>query len=590
MLYILYNYNKRGKIMPRKKKDKYVSDFVKIQDVCSNGITAIWSGVGSGKNGFIEGVHSNEVKKDGTVEKIDIYGLCEYYRVLLITSRKAKVSETKIKHAKDISPFLSDVRHIDDVNFDDYDNKSLVCTTAHIKSRIQKDYSPSCLAPEPFWKKFDFVIIDEFHSLVADATFSDTAFIMKCFVDKVYEDCIKGKQIEDIKPKMIFMSGTPNTTKNLLAKFSYKEFDLFDKAKYVKPKSINFTYYKNAVSSICECLKKDGTVVYYMCLLDKIQDLIDVAKEIGIAENQIAVSVSNKDTIRMLKAQYKSTVYSNIDYINDYLSANMALPSEIKLFITNSKNKEGININTSPDLLVIEHHCKDDIIQICGRFRNSVKNVKVIYDAEQFSLPLAYYREEEYQREQGLLAANNFFLKLVDENNIDLENTTVYYEDVLYDFVTFIEKSTPFIRYNPFSNKFEMNDCYIQARNDYIAGLCNFKSLMNDYKIHKTINFTDYFYRNIDLKYTPSFEPFDLLQEYMKSNSWELGVTILSEKQNKKILRDLNKIYNNQPTTRKKEYKDLGRLLHYFGCKKQQYGRAINKQFKIIQIDNAEIK
>jgi hypothetical protein len=72
--------------MPRKKKDKYVSDFVKIEDVCSCGISAIWSGVGSGKNGFIEGMHEEITNGDGTTTRIDVDGLAEKYRVLLITS------------------------------------------------------------------------------------------------------------------------------------------------------------------------------------------------------------------------------------------------------------------------------------------------------------------------------------------------------------------------------------------------------------------------------------------------------------------------------------------------------------------------
>ena len=247
--------------MPRKKKDKFVSDFVTVDDVYSCGVSAIWSGVGSGKNGFIEGVHEEITNEDGTTTRIDVDGLAEKYRVLLITSRKAKVTETEERHAEDLSPYLTDIRHIDDVNFDEYDNKSLVCTTAHIKRRIERDYSPSILAPEPFWKKFDFIVIDEFHSLIADATFSDTAFIMKCFVDKIYTDCIKGKKADEIKPKMIFMSGTPHTTEKLIADFEYTKHDLFKEAKYVKPKNLNFTYHKQAITEIQSTFKSGGTVV-----------------------------------------------------------------------------------------------------------------------------------------------------------------------------------------------------------------------------------------------------------------------------------------------------------------------------------------
>jgi hypothetical protein len=573
--------------MPRKKKDKFVSDFVTIEDVCSCGVSAIWSGVGSGKNGFIEGVHEKTTNEDGTMVRIDVDGLAEKYRILIITSRKAKVKETEERHAKDLSPYLTDIRHIDDVNFDEYDNKSLVCTTAHIRTIIEKDYSPSDFAPDPFWKKFDFVVVDEFHSLIADATFSDTAFIMKCFIDKVYADCIKGKKAGEIKPKMIFMSGTPQTTKKLIADFEYTEHNLFKKAKYVKPKNLNFTYHKRATTEIQSTLKSGGTVVYYMCLLDKLKELIKAAKDVGIDETQIAVSVSDNNTIKELKTDFP-TIYANIETIEDSLSSYMVIPNHIKFFITNSKNKEGININTIPDLLVIEHHYTDDIIQICGRFRKGVKKVKVIYDSQPFRLPLSYQREEEYQREQGLFAANTYFSKLVKEYDVDLSFITAYQNEDLKRFIGYIEKSTPFVRYNPFTSKFEMNECYIQARRDYYSGLYWFDELMNDYAMGKSITLSSFFYNGINVTYTASDEPIYIIKKYFSDNGWEFGATVFNEKQGKKMLKELTKLYNAQPKTKQKNHSKLGNLLHYFNCKKKQYGKAANKEFQVFLSDDTE--
>ena len=573
--------------MPRKKKDKFVSDFVTIEDVCSCGVSAIWSGVGSGKNGFIEGVHEKTTNEDGTMVRIDVDGLAEKYRVLIITSRKAKVTETEERHAKDLSPYLTDIRHIDDVNFDEYDNKSLVCTTAHIRTIIEKDYSPSDFAPEPFWKKFDFVVVDEFHSLIADATFSDTAFIMKCFIDKVYADCIKGKKADEIKPKMIFMSGTPQTTKKLIADFEYTEHNLFKKAKYVKPKNLNFTYRKQAISEIQGILKKDGTVIYYMCLLDKLKELIKVAKDVGIDETQIAVSVSDNNTLKELKADFP-TIYDNITIVEDSLSSYMVIPNHIKFFITNSKNKEGININTIPNLLVIEHHYTDDIIQICGRFRRGVKKVKVIYDSHQFRLPLSYQREEEYQREQGLFAANTYFSKLVKEHEVDLSFITAYQNEDLKRFIDYIEKSTPFIRYNPFTSKFEMNDCYIQARRDYCLGLYYFDELMNEYSMGASITLSSDFFDGITVTYTPSDEPIYVLKKYFSENGWEIGVTVFNEKQGEKMLKVLIKLRNAQPETNPKDYSRLGDILPYFKCKKVRHGKTADKKFKVFLLDDTE--
>lgn len=574
--------------MPRKKKDKYVSNFVTIEDVCSRGVTAIWSGVGSGKNGFIEGVHKKIIHDDGRVEEINVVGLAERYRVLLITSRKAKVTETEARHRKDFYPYLTDVRHIDDFNYVENDNNSFVCTSAHIKDRIKQDYSPTILAPEPFWKKFDFVVVDEFHSLIADATFSETAFIMKCFIDKIYEDCIKGRAIKDIKPKLIFMSGTPRTTKKLLENFEYKAYDLFNDAKYVKPKKLTFSYRKKVISEIQSTLKKGGTVVYYMCVLEKLRELIRMAKDAGVSENRIAVSVADEDTIKWIKENYKNTIYENIKLVEDSLSAEMKIPQGIQFFITNSKNKEGINIETKPDLLVIEHHYEDDIIQICGRFRNGVKNVKVIDDAQQFHLPVNYEREEEYQREEGILAVNNYLQKLIDRQDIDLETITAYYQEDLKNFISYIEKSTRYIRFNPFENIFEINECYAQARNDYEAGVNEFKALMKRYEMGKSIILDNDFYRGIQVEYTPRSEPIDLLEKCFTLNGWELGVTVFTEREGKKLFKDLLKIYNAQPKTKENKFKYLGNLVKYFGCQKIQYGKAENNQFQIVRLSNRE--
>ena len=180
--------------MSRKKKEKYVSDLLDIEkDIVPYPVTAIWSGVGSGKNGFIKGVHIKKENDNGTITKTDVVGRAEKYRVLIVTSRKSKVNETEKAHAKDLSPYLTDVRHIDDVNFDEYKAKSLICTTSHIKTRIQNDWNPSPLFIAPFWYSFDYIIIDEFHSLIDDATFSESAFIMKCFIDKIYDSRNKAK-------------------------------------------------------------------------------------------------------------------------------------------------------------------------------------------------------------------------------------------------------------------------------------------------------------------------------------------------------------------------------------------------------------
>ena len=78
----------------------------------------------------------------------------------------------------------------------------------------------------------------------------------------------------------------------------------------------------------------------------------------------------------------------------------------------------------------------------CGRFRKGVKKVKVIYDSQPFRLPLSYQREEEYQREQGLFAANTYFVKLVKEYEVDLSFITAYQNENLKRFIDYIVQAS----------------------------------------------------------------------------------------------------------------------------------------------------
>ena len=75
------------------------------------------------------------------------------------------------------------------------------------------------------------------------------------------------------------------------------------------------------------------------------------------------------------------------------MSRSKVIDENIKLVITNSKNKEGININSEVDLLVVENHYYTDIKQICGRFRLGVPVALIVATPAEviviFQLPLA---------------------------------------------------------------------------------------------------------------------------------------------------------------------------------------------------------
>lgn len=69
-----------------------------------------------------------------------------------------------------------------------------------------------------------------------------------------------------------------------------------------------------------------------------------------------------------------------------YLASHERLPGDVQLFITTSRNKEGVNIKDENIRHVyIESHCLTDIIQMTGRIRCGAENVYIVLDAAGFN-------------------------------------------------------------------------------------------------------------------------------------------------------------------------------------------------------------
>ena len=82
--------------------ERKVLDVIDVgADLAPYGFSAIYSGVGTGKNTFIEGL----LTEDGTFKG----GLSSCHRVLLVTSRKAKVEETFKRHGNGIKNFTNQI-------------------------------------------------------------------------------------------------------------------------------------------------------------------------------------------------------------------------------------------------------------------------------------------------------------------------------------------------------------------------------------------------------------------------------------------------------------------------------------------------
>ena len=159
---------------------KYLSEVIDFEkDIQPYRIIQIYSGVGSGKNYWVE-----SLAKEG-------------YSILLITSRKATADAQAKK--------LGGMRWValDEIvpqRFGTRSQKKVVVTNAGIEQFIKRKYLPGDEKTH-IWRYFDFIILDEAHSLVSDATFSDSPFHVHKFLKFVQENA------ENCK--LVFMTGTP---------------------------------------------------------------------------------------------------------------------------------------------------------------------------------------------------------------------------------------------------------------------------------------------------------------------------------------------------------------------------------------------
>ena len=158
----------------------YLSDeIIFSRDIEPYPFIQLWSGVGSGKNTLIENIANGCPEKEFP-KKI----------VLLISSRKSKVTETLNNGNIDISNKLTNSANLNEIwlderlTFDPYCyslnrdsddffsevvQRSAICTNAAIECYLKYRYDPSDPTTHP-WNRYDMIVWDEAHALVMDSS------------------------------------------------------------------------------------------------------------------------------------------------------------------------------------------------------------------------------------------------------------------------------------------------------------------------------------------------------------------------------------------------------------------------------------
>lgn len=399
------------------EEKKYVTDLFDIDEQIKkygNKIMLI-AGVGSGKSTWVKDV----LAKKGSV--------------LFVTSRRAKVDEDTANST--FSSFYSENIWSP--------NEAILITNAKLANIIQNAYLDSDGAVDDFLNRYDYIVVDEVHSMATDSTFARSAFDIFSFIEYAAE---KGHNV-------IVMTGTPDPVRYYFEKNGWHIEDYRKICNYVHPKAVKYVKDENKLRIIKSALKKGQKVIYFVnntaTIAFTMRDML--RKQIGdILRVAVIVSDTKKDNVNqfikdecpMYDKEVSEVVYSNI-------VKNQMLPNECDMLISTSRLKEGVDILNENVCVICDNHVLSNLIQFFGRVRVGGGTVYIVEDSrdhiiEQSKLDYDYAIKEE------LTAANNYLRKYVAPEE------KVFNYGPSINFIQFIENRNPYIRYNYIQREFQV--------------------------------------------------------------------------------------------------------------------------------------
>lgn len=433
----------------------HLSDVLKGQDIVSeiSQRICIISGVGSGKNTFVE--------KE----------LVQYGNILYISSRRAKVNE-----------ILENNLCSDTIQWEKETSDIVSVTNYGIERIVQNKTFGRNL--REIISHFDFVVVDEAHSLLTDATYADSSFHVFAFIEYVIA--------QYPKIKVILMTGTPEPIERYLTQKGYTIFDKRDECIHVLPKVIRVVNKDFAFECIGKMPKGEKTV-YYSNSATRIvsgdKSLIKRLCEINFSLDEIGICVSEKSAKRLQK-EYKGLKEKCAQTKEAILKKRM-LDEKCRILLTTSCLKEGVNIeNDNIKIAFCESHVLSEIQQFAGRIRKGLDVLYVISDATQHMVTddelHQHYLELHYAIAVGKAAANEYLERAIKNKNSGLYMERDFFDrgDIdAYDlyqgeyslasiggslvpmYIQMVESANPYLKFNHVAGQFDVfANKYIEQR------------------------------------------------------------------------------------------------------------------------------
>ena len=522
---------------------KYLSDVIKFdKDILPYRIIQITAGVGSGKNHWAN-------------------TLAQKNHVLYITSRKATANaEADRVGAKR----WIDLEELSEKTWGEFKKNPTICTNSGIMKFIKERYDDGN-ADTHIWNFLDYIVLDEAHSLAADAVFSDAPFYVERFVKYAVH--------KNPKLRLIIMTGTPSPVEWLIPE-KHKNSSQFNMLDYstictnVSPKTVHFISAKDAEKRLNKLLDAGEKAIYFVSSIGNMKNIMERKIAGHIAEEKIGVAFAKKER----EGDFDPTfIKHQKEEVATYLRENDKLPEHIQLFLTTTQNKEGVNIkNDDIHVMFVESDSVDEITQMAGRVRKGLDTLYVIADnARQpngVETMLGIHIDEAFL-EHVNSGYNDFIAKYPNQKN---------------DAIKELERRFPYIRYDTlYEKKFVRYDGRVHGDIQRISDRSNLLRALDGYLAFGASTAgsvkleLEKMFPNSTILYTPSKSKTErwaaakvAVKDLLDTKTW-MGTKLPNSDQSA-ILEEINKVFEAEGL--KHDYKRLGDALKKAGCKKETAG------------------
>lgn len=445
---IILKYKKCSEVIMKDKK--YLSEVLDASYFAesTNNKFCIISGVGSGKNYFIN-------------EELSKYG-----NIIYVSSRRAKVNELLLE---EICKEKIDTNYIDTIFTTTNHGIELLVKNKRFNTGIKNIAS-----------YYNYIVIDEAHSILTDASFTNSSFHLFSFVNYFATNYPK--------IKIILMTGTPEPIENVILKnYNYEIIDKREECFNVIPQSIQIIPKATAIN-ILKGLPKEDRAIYYSNSAKKMingeKSLLNLlCKDGDFKTNEISLCMNNEKAKELNKIFTQLDLEKESSELKEYLCHYNKLPEGKRVLLTTSTLKEGVNIKDDKvKIAFCESHLLSDIQQFAGRVRKGLKTLYIISDATQHNIA-----EDEINRARLKIHFQHKadFINLINAylNNCIKDTSSPIYSHLGYkegyidmyslyegdysiasmgntavsEFIEIIEKDNDYIRFNYLNGEFEYN-------------------------------------------------------------------------------------------------------------------------------------